>query len=311
MNNRVLDLAEAPARLHVENGLLVVDSGAGGRRTFPFSTIAAVICSHPQVTFTQAVLAELAAAKAILVACDRKRMPAAMLLPLAAHSTQTENFRRQAEAPLALRKRLWKEIVQAKIRAQARLLEDLRGQGAALARLARAVTVGNASALEAQASRFYWPRIFNDDRYRRSDEEDPRNALLDYGYAVVRAACARGICGSGLHPALPLHHHNRYDAFPLADDLMEPFRPLVDRHVAGWCAINRDGLTRDAKQALIAYLTGRFTDGAESRTLFDWVQILADRVARSLERSLDRLNIPLLEPAQHETQERRDPEDPE
>jgi CRISPR-associated protein Cas1 len=311
MTNRVLDFSESPARLCAENGLLCVDRADSPRRTVPFSDIAALICSHPQITFTEAVLTELAAAKAILVVCDRKRLPAAMLLPLATHTTQTERFRRQSEASLPLRKRLWKEIVQAKIRAQAALISTLYGADPALDRLARSVTVSNAAAVESHASRLYWGRLFADPSFRRSNEDDPRNALLNYGYAVVRAACARALCSAGLHPALPLHHHNRYDPFPLANDLMEPFRPLVDRWTVCWTRQTSDGLTRAAKQSLLATLTGRFSNSAESRTLFDWCQILADRLARCLERTLDRLNIPLLEPVAHETQEGRDQQDPE
>ena len=311
MTNRVLDLSESPARLRAENSLLCVEIPGAGRRTFPFPTLAAVVCSHPQVTFTEAVLAELAAAKAIFVVCDRKHMPAAMLLPLAPHSTQTEKFRVQAEAPLPLKKRLWKEIVQAKIRAQAALIASLYGRDASLERLARSLSVSSAMAAESQASRLYWQRLFSDASYRRSNEDDPRNGLLNYGYAIVRAACARALCSAGLHPALPLQHHNRYDPFPLANDLMEPFRPLVDRWTVQWARQKKDGLTREAKQSLLAYLTARFSDGTESRTLFDWTQILADRLARCLERSLERLNIPLLEPSCDDTPERRDPEDPE
>jgi CRISPR-associated protein Cas1 len=311
MNNRVLDLSESPARLHAENGLLCVDIPGATRRTFPFSTLAAVVCSHPQVTLTEAVLAELAAARAIFVACDRKHLPAAMLLPLLSHSTQTEKFRLQAEAPLPLRKRLWKNIVSAKISAQSALIHALHGPEPALERLARSVSVSNAAAVESQASRLYWPRLFADSSFRRSDEDDPRNALLNYGYAIVRAVCARALCGAGLHPALPLHHHNRFDPFPLANDLMEPFRPLVDRWAVHWWRNQQCGLTREAKQSALAALTGRFAGGSESRTLFDWAQIAADRLVRCLERSLKKLEIPLLEPSRHETPERGDPEDSE
>lgn len=311
MNNRILDLSEIPARLSVDNGLLCVDLPERGRRTFPFSTLAAVVCSHPQITFTLGVLAEFAASRTILVVSDRKRMPAAMLLPLVSHHAQTEKFRLQAEASLPLRKRLWKEIVQAKIRAQAARIRALHGTDPALERLARTVTVSNAASIESQASRIYWGRLFSDGTYRRSDEEDPRNGLLNYGYAVVRAACARALCGAGLHPGLPLHHHNRYDPFPLANDLMEPLRPIVDAWVVRWQRSPQDGLTREAKQALLAWLTGRFSDGAESRTLFDWAHLIAERLARCLEGSLRRLDYPLLEPADDETTERGDPEDPQ
>lgn len=311
MNNRVLDISETPARLSVDNGLLCVDVPNAGRRTFPFSTLAAIVCCHPQITFTLGVLAELAASRTMLVVSDRKRMPAAMLLPLASHHAQTAKFRLQAEASLPLRKRLWKEIVQSKIRAQAGLIRALHGVDPALERLVRAITVSNAAAVEAQASRIYWGRLFGDGTYRRSDEEDPRNALLDYGYAVVRAACARALCGAGLHPGLPLHHHNTYDPFPLANDLMEPLRPIVDAWVVRRVRISQEGLTRESKQALLAWLTGRFSDGAESRTLFDWAHIVAERLARCLEGSLRRLDFPLLEPADDETTERGDPQDPQ
>lgn len=311
MNNRVLDLSETPARLRAENGLLHVELDGRGRKTFPFAEVAAVVCSHPQITLTEAVVAELAAAKAILIACDRKRMPVAMMLPLTAHGTQTEKFELQSKAPLPLRKRFWKEIVRAKIRAQAAVIIDLFGDGTSLRRLASSVSVSNATAVEAQASRLYWSRLFADAAYRRSNDEDPRNALLNYGYAVIRAICARALCSAGLHPALPLHHHNRYDPFPLANDLMEPFRPLVDAWAVEWWRNYGVGLTPEAKQAVLARLSGRFSNGEERRTLFDWAQILSDRLARCLERSLDRLDIPPLEPVRDETQKGREEQDPE
>jgi len=311
MNNRVLDLTETPARLRAENGLLHIELDGNGRRTVPLNQVAAVVCSHPQITLTEAVLAELAAAKAILIACDRKRMPVAMLLPLTAHSTQTERFQLQSEAALTLRKRLWKEIVRAKIRAQAAVIKSLYREDAVLLRLASFVSVSNAAAIEAQASRLYWSRLFADAKYRRSNEEDPRNALLNYGYAVIRAVCARALCSAGLHPALPLHHHNRYDPFPLANDLMEPFRPLVDVCVVQWWNVHGNGLTKEAKHAILARLSGRFSNGVESRTLFDWAQILSDRLTRCLDRSLDRMDIPLLEPARDEPQEGREEQGPE
>lgn len=271
MSNRLWDLSEDPLHLSVAGGLLQLDSRSGQRRSVPFDQIAALVCSQGQLTFTQAVLAELAAANSLLVVCDAKHAPVAMLLPLVSHGRQTARFNEQASAPAPLRNRLWSAIVQSKIAAQATVLLAHRGADSGLAAIAGRVGVRNATALEAYAGRLYWQSVFADSRFRRSDDEDPRNAFLNYGYAVVRAMVARSICAAGLHPGIALHHHNQYDPYPLANDLMEPFRPLVDDWVAAWCSSRQPPwqLDRQSKAALLARLSGRFSDGAESRSLFD------------------------------------------
>ncbi len=222
-----------------------------------------------------------------------------MMLPLTAHHLQTELFQRQAGAPLPLKKRLWRETAQAKILAQSRTLNRQTGSTHGLDKMAGRVLVRNASTIEALASRVYWPVLFDDRRYRRSADQDSRNALLDYGYAIVRAAVARALCGAGLHPGLPLHHHNRYDPYPLANDLMEPFRPLVDGWVSSWCSAKPGPwpLDRQAKASLLAFLTGRFSACGESRTLFDWAERCAERLARCIEGKRNAIEFPPLEPA--------------
>lgn len=265
-------------------------------RTVPFTHLAAVICAHPQVTFTQAVVSEMAEANAILVCCDAKRQPVAMMLPLTTHHRQTTSFQKQSSAGLPLRKRLWREIVLAKIQAQSSALMRVRGKDGGVGLIAKRVKVGNASQMEALASRYYWQQVFDDTKFRRRDDEDARNALLNYGYAVVRAMSARALCGAGLHPALALHHHNQYDPYPLANDLMEPYRPLVDEWVSWWCGM-REGpwpLDAESKRALLEQLTGRFTDGTESRTLFDWVERAAGQLARCLDGLRKSLEFPEL-----------------
>lgn len=294
MTNRVLDFAEHPARLSARDGLLRIEVEGASEVRIPFSHLAAVVCSHGQVSFTQSVLAELAAARAALIVCDRKRLPVAMMLPLVGHGEQTNRFQRQAAAGAALRNRLWSELAAAKIRAQAEALRSLTGEDHGFTAMAKRVGVRNAATAEAYASRLYWPRLFGDKRYRRGSEEDARNSLLDYGYAVVRAIVARALCGAGLHPGLGLHHHNKYDPYPLANDLMEPLRPQVDIWVAGWCASHPPEewtLHRASKAAMLDTLTGRFTDGAEARTLFDWAERWSERLARSLEGNRARLEI--------------------
>jgi CRISPR-associated endonuclease Cas1 subtype II len=217
-----------------ESGLRARDTQ---RQTIPFADIAVLVTSHPQISFTQAVLAGLAAAGGMFIVSNEKHMPAAMLLPLSTHSTQTERFARQAAVSLPTRKRAWQQIVQAKLRVQARLLQETAGADQGLLLMAGKVRSGDPDNLEAQAARIYWQALFGKDAPGKSFRRDPKgegiNVHLNYGYAVLRAIVARALCASGLHPSLGVHHHNRYDTFCLADDLMEPFRPLVDRVVAG------------------------------------------------------------------------------
>jgi CRISPR-associated protein Cas1 len=277
---RIIDLAEEPARLSVRNSCLVIERGAEPEVTAPLGEVAALILAHPQLLLTQPVLARLASAGGMVIVCDDKHMPAAMLLPLEAHFTQGERFAQQTRISDPVRKRLWQSIVKAKVRAQARVLMELRGDDAGLGELASSVRSGDPDNTEAKASRLYWPALFRDPTFRRRRFGGNQNTLLNYGYAVLRAVVARAVCASGLHPSLGLHHHNRYDAFRLADDLMEPYRPIVDRAVAFYCEAYGPTVELDkrAKATLIGALLQRFDVEGEKRTLFD----LAQRSAASL-----------------------------
>jgi CRISPR-associated protein Cas1 len=278
--DRIIDLAEEPAYLSIHNACLVIARAGQPDTTAPVGEVAVLLLSNPFLSLTQPVLAELAAANSIVVVCDTKRLPVAMLLPLASHFVQGERFAKQAQASLPLRKRLWQSLVKAKITAQARVLQELRADDAGLSELLPKVRSGDPANVEAEASRRYWPALFADPDFRRSRYGARQNRLLNYGYAVLRAILARAVCAAGLHPSLGLHHHNRYDPFRLVDDLMEPFRPIVDRAVAYYSAGcgPEAPLDKQAKAALIGALMGRFTVGRQSRTLFD----IASRTAASL-----------------------------
>jgi len=280
MTERIIDLAQEPARLSVRNQCLRIEREGQPETTVPLAEVAVLVVSNPCVSFTSAVVAGLAQAGASLVVCDAQHMPAAMLLPLEAHFVQGERFARQAQAPLPLRKRLWQSLVRAKIRGQARLLVELRGHDAGLSALLPRVRSGDPGNVEAEASRRYWPLLFDDPGFRRNRFAQDQNRLLNYGYTVLRALIARAVCAAGLHPSLGLHHHNRYDAFRLVDDLMEPFRPLVDRAVVRYCEAHgaTAPLDKQAKAALVGALMGRFDLEGESRTLAD----MAARTAASL-----------------------------
>lgn len=281
MTDRVLDISEEPARLSIRYGQLVIDLDARPQTTVPLIDLAVLVVSHPQVSYTNAVLLELTAAGGAFVACDNRHQPAGMLLPLAGHFLQAQRFATQAAAPLPTRKRLWRQIVRAKIRAQGRLLKELRGIDRGIPMLEKRVKSGDPENVEAQASRRYWTALFNDENFRREREAEDQNRFLNYGYAVLRAIVARAICAAGLHPSLGLHHHNQYDIFCLADDLMEPFRPIVDGAVAR--LVDERGkdaaMNHDTKRAILESLTGRFRFEDEFRTLFDIISRTASSLA--------------------------------
>ena len=255
------------------------------------------------ITLTQPVLAELASRGAAVLVCDAARLPAGMILPLDAHSTQTQRMRDQLELTEPRKKRLWQQVVRAKITLQAELLRRRGASSSKLTELAKQVRSGDPDNIEAQAARYYWTALFGPG-FRRDREAGGQNAALNYGYAVVRAAVARAVCGAGLHPTIGLHHHNRSNAFCLADDLMEPFRPAVDQAVARAFPVGephaeepRNGdthgsLDRSARAAMLAVLTGDLVVAGETRTVFDGIARAASSLARAISDRNSRLLLP-------------------
>lgn len=295
MTDRVIDLAETPARISVCLDQLVIDPADGPSVSVPLEDLAVLVVSHSQVSYTQAVLCGLVKVGAAFVVCDPRHLPVGMLLPIDAHYVQAERFALQARASLPLRKRLWQQIVRAKVAAQARLLACLYGDDCGLSALAPRVRSGDPDNIEAQASRRYWRALFADSAFRRRREGEDQNSHLNYAYAVVRAVVARAICATGLHPSLALHHHNRYDSFCLADDLMEPLRPLADRAVCDLLRTQEQGippLDREAKAALLASLVGHVMLEGQQRTLFDACKRMADSLVAVFSRERRSLILP-------------------
>ncbi|MEW5797251.1 MAG: type II CRISPR-associated endonuclease Cas1 [Candidatus Zixiibacteriota bacterium] len=295
MRDRVIDISDEGAGLSVRNEQLVIRRGEV-ELTVPLEDLAALVVSHPAVHYTQAVLTSLCRHGGAMVVCDQKRLPIGMVMPLVGHSTQTERFAAQREASVPLQKQLWKQVVRAKVVAQARLLKRLCEHDHGLAQLARSIRSGDAGNIEGQASRRYWPAIFGPS-FRRDPMAEDHNKLLNYGYAVLRAMVTRAICASGLHPSLGIHHHNRYDTFCLADDLMEPYRPLVDEIVVQ--LVRERGATvpldKDCKAALIGGLASRrFEADKEKRTLFDLLTGVTASLAGVYTGERSRLYLPIL-----------------
>ena len=227
-----------PAYLSVKNSQLVVkrtdpETQQEGVRTVPIEDVGVVVLEDRQITITNIALDALLQNNCAVITCDERHMPAGMFLPLEGNTIQSERFANQIEASLPLKKQLWQQTVQAKIRNQASVLKRLSGVevGCMLA-WANDVKSGDSDNLEGRAAAYYWKNIFPSmPGFTRDREGEMPNNLLNYGYAIVRAVIARALVASGLLPTLGIHHHNRYNAYCLADDIMEPYRPYVDEMV--------------------------------------------------------------------------------
>ncbi len=230
----------------------------GSEVTKPIEDIGVVVLDHKQITVTSNVLEALLENNCAVITCDSKSMPVGLMLPLYGNTTQNERFRRQLDASLPLMKQLWQQTVKAKIENQAAVLQECAGEEVrCMYAWADDVKSGDAGNLEARAAAYYWKNLFRIEGFTRDRDGVPPNNLLNYGYAILRAIVARGLVASGLLPTLGIHHHNRYNAYCLADDIMEPYRPYVDRLV---CHIIKHGvdyteLTKELKAQLLSIPT--------------------------------------------------------
>ena len=202
-------------------------------KQIPIEDIGVVVLDNKQITITQGALSALLDNNVAVISCDEHHMPAGLMLPLEGNTTQSERFKHQIDASLPLKKQLWQQTIQAKITNQAAVLREQRGLACGnMEAWAKQVKSGDSDNLEGRAAAFYWQNLFGHiDGFNRDREGVPPNNLLNYGYAILRAVVARSLVGSGLLPTLGIHHHNRYNAYCLADDIMEPYRPYVDKLV--------------------------------------------------------------------------------
>lgn len=251
---RTLEISREPAHLSVRLEQLTLSRDGKPFASVPCEEIGVVLVDHPQTTYSHAALAELAASQAVLVVCGRDHLPAAVLLPLADHTQIVWRLADQLAVTKPVRKRLWQQLVQAKIRAQAGNLPAGTPPHLKLLALAREVASGDTKNVEAQAARLYWQHYLGQETFRRDVDGSGLNGLLNYGYAVLRAALARAIVAAGLHPALGLFHSNRANSFCLADDLVEPLRPLVDARARELWKQGYSELTQEAKARLLEIL---------------------------------------------------------
>lgn len=258
MIKHTIEIAERPAALSLKQRQLVVKFEEG-TRTFACEDIGVLVLQHPAISLSAAALNALLESGAVVVICGENRLPTGMLLPTVTHTELVPRMMAQMAAPLPARKRLWQAIIKAKIAEQAvRLDEPYRRR---LMRLSQSVKSGDLENLEGQAARIYWAARFPE-QYAGGDKRDPEsasffNSALNYGYAIVRAATARALISAGMQPALGVFHRGRSNPFCLADDVMEPLRPMVDDCVHGLLrqsAKTDQGLEQSHRRQLLALL---------------------------------------------------------
>lgn len=221
-----------PAWLHTSNEQLVVERKEEENISVPIEDIGLVILDNQQVSISQALMAKLLENNVALITCDSTHHPVGLMLNLEGNTLQSQKYQLQVDASQPLKKQIWAQTVAAKIQNQAAILKEQKIDCGYLTKLAGAVKSGDSTNLEAKAASYYWKRVFPDYlEFTRSRYGPPPNNLLNYGYAILRAMVARALVGSGLLPTLGVFHRNQYNAYCLADDIMEPYRPIVDRLV--------------------------------------------------------------------------------
>lgn len=310
MIKRTVEISDGPTFLSIELDQLVLRRQREEIGRIPCEDVGLLIVDNNATTYTHSVFTRLLDAGAAIVLCGDNHSPAGMLLSFEGHSTLTQRIAAQAAAPLPLRKRLWQQVVRAKILAQVRNLPiDDPAEGQMLA-IAASVRSGDTTNCEGQAARAYWPALFGPE-FRRDRDGLPPNNLLNYGYMVLRAAVARAVVSAGLHPAMGLHHHNRANPFCLADDLMEPLRPLVDKVVVELFYLKRLAtLERPAKEALLSILTRQITVADQSGPLMVGLHRMAASLVRCYEGASRSLDLPAILPAQIAELDAATPTDP-
>jgi CRISPR-associated protein Cas1 len=252
---RIVDISENGRFISKHHGFITIKQGDEFFGEVPLDDIGVLMISAFGATCTKEALVSLAERGAVTVLCGSKGMPSALVLPVNANYESALRIRVQTQASQPLKKRLWQAIVTAKLKHQSEVLRFFEKQEKAnqVEAYARQVQSGDPQNREASGARVYWKTLFGDGFSRDPDGEWP-NSLLNYGYALLRACTARAICAAGLNPIFGIHHENSTNPFPLADDLMEPYRPLVDYFVQQALAANITGMNPTAKQMISAFL---------------------------------------------------------
>ncbi len=295
MIGRIVEVADDRRHLHLHRGFMVVQDTEGERKELgqvPLDDIAALIANAHGISYTNNLLVALSERGAPFVLCAANHNAVGMLLPIEGNFEQAKRIEAQIAASLPTHKRLWAAVVRSKLEQQAAALEATGAPTAPLAALVRKVKSGDPENIEAQGAQRYWRLLFGD-AFRRDQDGGGINGLLNYGYTVMRAATARAIVAAGLHPSIGLHHSNDNNAMRLVDDVMEPFRPVVDLKVWHLRRNGEDRVTPESKRALVRTLYDDMQTDIGATPVVVCVQKLATSLAQVYLGERDKLDLPL------------------
>lgn len=302
MIKRTVEISTHESYVHVKHSRLVVEKDGDQLGSVPLEDLGVLIIDSSRLTLSSGVIVKLAEANIAVIFSDEKHLPVSLFLPFASNQIQSKILAAQIAVPAPRKKRLWANIVSAKILNQSKSLFLSGKDGTSLREISKNIPAGDPKNLEAFAARIYWRKLFGDD-FRRNREADDANILLNYGYAIVRAAAARAIVGSGLHPSFGIHHKNQYNPFPLADDLVEPLRPFID--VAVFKIVNKIlsesesdkvviELNRELKSKLLGILAEDCVSNGKKQPLLNAIGLYTASVKQFLFGETKKLNIPML-----------------
>jgi len=295
MIGRIVEVADDRRHLFLSRGFLVVQDTEGERVELgqvPLDDIAAVIANAHGLSYTNNLLVALAERCAPFVLCSANHNAVGMVLPIEGNYQQAKRFDAQIAASQPLKKRLWADIVKSKLQQQAAALEATGSPFIPLSALVRKVRSGDPDNIEAQGARRYWGLLFSED-FRRNQQGGGLNAMLNYGYTVLRAATARAVVAAGLHPTIGLHHSNAGNAMRLVDDLMEPFRPMIDLKVWQLHKQGEGEISPESKRALVRTLYDDMQTNAGATPVMVCTQKLATSLAQVFMAEKDKLDLPL------------------
>ena len=292
MVGRIVEIATNGRHLSVFRGFLIVTEQGTEVGRVAMDEVAAVVANAHGLTYTNNALVELSARGVPIVLCGPNHMPAAIVWPVDGHHVQTGRMNDQVSASLPLKKRLWAQLVRAKIQAQGAALAAVGAPSGGFQLLSRKVRTGDPDNVEAEAARRYWPLLFGRE-FRRDTDGGGINGALNYGYAVLRAGIARAVMAAGLHPGFGLMHSNRSNPMVLIDDLMEPFRPVVDREVRRMVAGGAAEVDAETKHRLARIMILDLPTDQGLSPIMTCAERLAQSLARAFAGETDRLDLPL------------------
>lgn len=295
MIGRIVEVADDRRHLFLNRGFMVVQDTDGERQELgqvPLDDIAAVIANAHGLSYTNNLLVALAERGAPFVLCAANHNAVGMLLPIEGNFEQSRRIEAQIGASQPVHKRLWAAVVRSKLEQQASALEAAGAPTAPLLALVRKVKSGDPDNMEAQGARRYWGLLFGNS-FRRDQNGDGLNGLLNYGYTVLRATTARAVVAAGLHPGIGLHHSHDNNAMRLVDDLMEPFRPVIDIKVWQLWRNGEQNVSPGTKRALVRTLYDDMQSNAGATPVMVCIQKLATSIAQVYLGQRDKLDLPL------------------